>query len=187
MDSRQTLCIPAHSTSFHPCIDLGELGLASAAMPKSLPNHRIIRYNLQFYYRSWDIPNGTYTRNERASCLCPTFRCGSHIHRLLFTSSQQGFLRSYSALSSGFFLPFSMGTRMDASCNTTRLEELLSFLQKEDVHVKNRWRFHKMAVQFARGRIQINQDNEVLWRWNVGELGIRTSMTPPSPYDWEDR
>jgi len=62
---------------------------------------------------------------------------------------------------------------------------LLTFLRKEDSAVKNRWRFHRMSVQCARGRTRPAAETSPAWRWNVGELGLRSSIVPPEAWAWE--
>ncbi|KAJ7230016.1 hypothetical protein GGX14DRAFT_409817 [Mycena pura] len=56
---------------------------------------------------------------------------------------------------------------------------LLTFVRKEDRVIKNRWRFHRMSVQCARGQARPG------WRWRVGELGLRSSIVPPDAWAWE--
>ncbi|GJJ15206.1 hypothetical protein Clacol_009482 [Clathrus columnatus] len=63
---------------------------------------------------------------------------------------------------------------------------LLTFLRKEDVHVRNRWKFHKMAVQFARGAKKMIYGTMVCLRPDVGELGFRPDVKPPRPWFWEE-
>ncbi|KAF7361642.1 hypothetical protein MVEN_00507500 [Mycena venus] len=62
---------------------------------------------------------------------------------------------------------------------------LLTFLRMEERVVKNRWRFHRMAVQCARGRARPATDTEPAWRWSVGELGLPSSVVPPEAWVWE--
>ncbi|EIN08809.1 hypothetical protein PUNSTDRAFT_143517 [Punctularia strigosozonata HHB-11173 SS5] len=62
---------------------------------------------------------------------------------------------------------------------------LLMFLRKEDRHVKNRWRMHRMSLQYARGRARPATESTPAWRWNVGELGIRGCLSPPQRWSWE--
>ena len=61
---------------------------------------------------------------------------------------------------------------------------LLTFLRKEDPHIRNRWRFHRMHVQFARGKKRREQEG-VPWKWCSGELAVLNSLTPPEPWFWE--
>jgi len=56
---------------------------------------------------------------------------------------------------------------------------LLAFLRKEDRVVKNRWRFHRMTLQCARGRSRPG------FKWRVGELGLPSSVVPPEAWAWE--
>jgi hypothetical protein len=62
---------------------------------------------------------------------------------------------------------------------------LLTFLRKQDRVVKNRWRFHRMAVQCARGRARPATETRPAWRWSVGELGLRSGVLPPEALAWE--
>ncbi|KAJ6559804.1 hypothetical protein B0H19DRAFT_1145825, partial [Mycena capillaripes] len=62
---------------------------------------------------------------------------------------------------------------------------LLTFLRNEDRVVRNRWRMHRMSVQFARGRARLATETSPAWRWSVGELGLRSSMSPPEAWAWE--
>lgn len=62
---------------------------------------------------------------------------------------------------------------------------LLKFLRKEDVHVQNRWRMHRMGNQFAKGKGRKNEEGQIIWKWRVGSRGIRTSLKPPEAWDWE--
>ncbi|KAJ7511397.1 hypothetical protein B0H11DRAFT_1954978 [Mycena galericulata] len=62
---------------------------------------------------------------------------------------------------------------------------LLTFLRKEDRFVKNRWRMHRMTVQFARGRARPATETSPAWRWSVGNLGLRSSIVPPEAWAWE--
>ncbi|KAJ7268700.1 hypothetical protein B0H12DRAFT_1096209 [Mycena haematopus] len=64
-------------------------------------------------------------------------------------------------------------------------EYLLTFLRKEERVVKNRWRFHRMAVQYARGRARPATETSPAWRWSVGELGLPSSMVFPEASPWE--
>jgi len=52
----------------------------------------------------------------------------------------------------------------------------------EDPHVKNRFRFHRMHVQFATSS-RCNPDSE--WTWNVGNLDQYSSLSEPDTWDWE--
>jgi hypothetical protein len=62
---------------------------------------------------------------------------------------------------------------------------LLTFLRKEDPHVRNRWRFHRMHVQFAKGKMQRQQEGLLSWKWSSGELAVLNPLTPPQPWSWE--
>lgn len=62
---------------------------------------------------------------------------------------------------------------------------LLTFLRKEDRVVKNRWRMHRMTVQYARGRTRLATETSPAWRWSVGALGLPSSVVPPEAWAWE--
>ncbi|KAJ6499024.1 hypothetical protein C8R45DRAFT_101340 [Mycena sanguinolenta] len=62
---------------------------------------------------------------------------------------------------------------------------VLTFLRKEDRVVKNRWRFHRMTVQYARGRTRPAAEKIPAWRWSVGELGLPSSIVSPETSSWE--
>uniref|UniRef100_A0A0W0FR76 Uncharacterized protein n=1 Tax=Moniliophthora roreri TaxID=221103 RepID=A0A0W0FR76_MONRR len=59
---------------------------------------------------------------------------------------------------------------------------LLTCLRKEDVHVRSRWRLHRMAVQFARG---VDGVYDSSWHWNAGQLGLKPSLEKPEAEEWE--
>ncbi|KAG7093375.1 hypothetical protein E1B28_007055 [Marasmius oreades] len=59
-------------------------------------------------------------------------------------------------------------------------EYLLTCLRKENPHVRNRWRFHRMTIQFARGRT-----GKGTFRWSVGKLGVPSDLDEPKPELWE--
>lgn len=80
---------------------------------------------------------------------------------------------------------FHTGTAFRVGSDADWRAYLLIFLRKEDVHVKNRWRFNKMALQFARGRSEVIDMREYRWRFNVGELGFRADVIPPRRLPWE--
>ncbi|KAJ7041019.1 hypothetical protein C8F04DRAFT_1219614 [Mycena alexandri] len=62
---------------------------------------------------------------------------------------------------------------------------LLTFLRKEYPVVRNRWRLHRMSVQFARGLHSPATGTEAAWRWSVGSLGLRSSVVSPDLWGWE--
>ncbi|KAF9263900.1 hypothetical protein L218DRAFT_926721 [Marasmius fiardii PR-910] len=65
-------------------------------------------------------------------------------------------------------------------------EYLLTCLRKEDLHIRNRWRFHRMTVQFARGRALQNGEGKTTWRWSAGQLGVISGLERPEPRSWEE-
>ncbi|KAK7033590.1 hypothetical protein VNI00_012827 [Paramarasmius palmivorus] len=63
---------------------------------------------------------------------------------------------------------------------------LLAFLRKDNAHVRNRWRFQMMTSNFSRGITRFTRDySTVIWRWNVGRLGVKTSLEAPRAETWE--
>ncbi|KAJ7041022.1 hypothetical protein C8F04DRAFT_187186 [Mycena alexandri] len=62
---------------------------------------------------------------------------------------------------------------------------MLTFMRKEHPAVRNRWRMHRMSVQFARGRTRRVTATEPAWRWSVGSLGLQSSIASPDPWTWE--
>ena len=66
-------------------------------------------------------------------------------------------------------------------CQSDKDCYLLTFLRK---HMKNRWRFHQMHVQFAKGKMQLRAKGVIPWRWSFG-LVVLNSLTPPEPWSWE--
>jgi hypothetical protein len=62
---------------------------------------------------------------------------------------------------------------------------LLTFLRKYDCHIKNRWRFHRMHLQFGKGKMQLPAEGVSPWRWSFGELAVLNSLAPPEPWSWE--
>ncbi|KAK1229029.1 hypothetical protein PQX77_007931 [Marasmius sp. AFHP31] len=64
---------------------------------------------------------------------------------------------------------------------------LLTCVRKEDPHIRNRWRFHKMAVKCARGLAwKMPSDGNGLRRWRAGELGVPSALEKPEPLPWEE-
>ncbi|KAL0581795.1 hypothetical protein V5O48_000274 [Marasmius crinis-equi] len=62
---------------------------------------------------------------------------------------------------------------------------LLKCVRKEEPHVHNRWRFHKMTVQIARGRYQVNAEGETTFTFVAGKLGLPSTGEKPEPAPWE--
>ncbi|KAJ7615230.1 hypothetical protein DFH06DRAFT_1239912 [Mycena polygramma] len=62
---------------------------------------------------------------------------------------------------------------------------MLNFLRKGDRVVKNRWRMHRMSVQFARGRARLPTETTPAWSWSVGSLGLRSGIVSPDAWAWE--
>ncbi|KAJ3542908.1 hypothetical protein NM208_g3852 [Fusarium decemcellulare] len=62
---------------------------------------------------------------------------------------------------------------------------MLTCLNTNTPHVWNRWRFHKMAVQFARGTSRFRNETRPDWYWNAGKLGFKPNMEPPTHEEWE--
>ncbi|KAL7934744.1 amino acid permease domain-containing protein [Trichoderma chlorosporum] len=62
---------------------------------------------------------------------------------------------------------------------------MLTCVKKDLPSIRNRWRFHKMATQFARGTNRYRSKEHPDWFWNAGNLGFRTSLNKPEPNTWE--
>lgn len=56
---------------------------------------------------------------------------------------------------------------------------------EEEPHIKNRYRFHHMLVQHARG-LEDKLENGERWKWwSCGRFGVGTALECPTPYEWE--
>ncbi|GJJ15201.1 hypothetical protein Clacol_009477 [Clathrus columnatus] len=77
--------------------------------------------------------------------------------------------------------PFHNGTVFKVGHNQDWRTYLLIFLRKGDVYVRNRWRFHRMALQFGRGR----STAKLCWRSEVGDVRFRPELKPPKSWFWE--
>ncbi|KAL7781763.1 hypothetical protein V8C37DRAFT_398120 [Trichoderma ceciliae] len=62
---------------------------------------------------------------------------------------------------------------------------MLTCINKDDSNIKNRWRFHRMAIQFARGTDRFRSKEHPDWFWNAGELGFKTDLDKPKLEIWE--
>ncbi|KAL7947621.1 hypothetical protein V8C42DRAFT_290148 [Trichoderma barbatum] len=62
---------------------------------------------------------------------------------------------------------------------------MLTCVKRDIPHVRNRWRFHRMAIQFARGTNRYRSKEHPDWFWNAGNLGFVTSLDKPEPNTWE--
>ncbi|KAM0263914.1 hypothetical protein ACHAQJ_000949 [Trichoderma viride] len=99
----------------------------------------------------------------------------------------------------GWMLPFTPADWSDnswaveilADTSSLRQDEfdwrhyMLTCVRKDDAHIRNRWRFHKMATQFARGTNRYRSEEHPDWFWNAGNLGFKTSLDKPKPEAWE--
>lgn len=99
----------------------------------------------------------------------------------------------------GWMLPFTPADWSDnswaedifADTSSSRQSEIdwrhymLSCVKKTDPNIRNRWRFHKMATQFARGTNRYRSEEHPDWFWNVGSLGFKPSLEKPEPEVWE--
>ncbi|KAJ6474164.1 hypothetical protein C8R45DRAFT_1160359 [Mycena sanguinolenta] len=124
---------------------------------------------------------------ESLLALCPV---DCYLHNRIIGDCQGLFLRL--ATRYGWMLPSTpadwvewrqqsgpkLDLRLDQSFDWRKY--LLSFLRKEDRVVRNRWRFHRIAVQYARG-----QADPAFTRWGAGELGLASSTVSPEAWSWE--
>lgn len=62
---------------------------------------------------------------------------------------------------------------------------MLTCLRKETPYIRNRWRLHRMALQFARGKKKQSTTETGSWHWHAGELGVTTQWDYASKYEWE--
>ncbi|UKZ81540.1 hypothetical protein TrVFT333_009312 [Trichoderma virens FT-333] len=62
---------------------------------------------------------------------------------------------------------------------------MFTCVKKDLPSVRNRWRFHRMAIQFARGTNRYKSKEHPDWFWNAGNLGFITSLDKPEPNAWE--
>ncbi|KAM0517089.1 hypothetical protein ACHAPE_005201 [Trichoderma viride] len=99
----------------------------------------------------------------------------------------------------GWMLPFTPADWNDnswtkdvlADTSSSRQSEIdwrhymLTCVEKTDPHIRNRWRFHKMAIQFARGTNRYRSEEHPDWFWNAGSLGFKPSLDKPEPEIWE--
>lgn len=99
----------------------------------------------------------------------------------------------------GWMLPFTPADWNDnswtkhvlADTSSSRQSEIdwrhymLTCVEKTDPHVRNRWRFHRMATQFARGTNRYRSEEHPDWFWNAGSLGFKPSLEKPEPEIWE--
>lgn len=63
---------------------------------------------------------------------------------------------------------------------------LVSALRFDSRHMRNRFRFHRMHIQFARHVYRTTEDDLEHSSVFGGSLGVRTSLDCPVPYEWED-
>ncbi|KAM0473661.1 hypothetical protein ACHAPX_008066 [Trichoderma viride] len=99
----------------------------------------------------------------------------------------------------GWMLPFTPADWNDnswtkdvlADTSSSRQSEIdwrhymLTCVEKTDPHIRNRWRFHRMAIQFARGTNRYRSEEHPDWFWNAGSLGFKPSLDKPEPEIWE--
>ncbi|EPQ56534.1 hypothetical protein GLOTRDRAFT_128476 [Gloeophyllum trabeum ATCC 11539] len=136
---------------------------------------------------------------EATATLFSLIQVSRYFHSSILARRQDLFLRI--AWESGWMLPASPGDwdlwpngalahpsdarRLCGQPGRDWRKYLLAFLRREDLHVRNRWRLHRMHVQFARGKVKMGQAWERPWKWSVGSLGVRTSLVPPERMPWE--
>ncbi|PTB62717.1 hypothetical protein BBK36DRAFT_1128677, partial [Trichoderma citrinoviride] len=99
----------------------------------------------------------------------------------------------------GWMLPFtpadwsdnSRASEVHADTSPSQLADIdwrqymLTCVKKDLPHVQNRWRFHRMAVQFERGTTRYRTKERPDWSWNAGNLGLIPSLDRPDPHEWE--
>ncbi|GJJ15221.1 hypothetical protein Clacol_009497 [Clathrus columnatus] len=81
--------------------------------------------------------------------------------------------------------PFHNGKELKVKEGQDWRAYLLEFLEQDDDNIGNRWRFHRMAMQFGRGQVEIKDGKERRWRFPVGELAFRPDGKEPEPWFWE--
>ncbi|GJJ15220.1 hypothetical protein Clacol_009496 [Clathrus columnatus] len=84
---------------------------------------------------------------------------------------------------------FHNGSVLEAKDNQDWRAYLLVFLRKKNVHVKSRWRLHRMVIQFGRGRSEVKDDDGKTYRWRfpVGELAFRADVKPKEVWEFGRR
>ncbi|RFU35783.1 hypothetical protein B7463_g584, partial [Scytalidium lignicola] len=59
---------------------------------------------------------------------------------------------------------------------------IITCLRRATPHLRNRWRFNRMALQFARGKVSKADPS---WFWKAGKLGLTFRLEKPEPEAWE--
>ncbi|KAM0549502.1 hypothetical protein ACHAPJ_009318 [Fusarium lateritium] len=99
----------------------------------------------------------------------------------------------------GWMLPFSPADWSDSEWPDTVLEEraisrgsgidwrgyMLKCVNKPTPHIRNRWRLHKMAVQFARGANGHRFEETPSCIWNAGSLAFKPDLQKSEAQGWE--
>ncbi|KAF4956393.1 hypothetical protein FSARC_11595 [Fusarium sarcochroum] len=99
----------------------------------------------------------------------------------------------------GWMLPFCPADWSDSEWPDTILEDrtvlrgsnidwrgyMLKCVNKMTPHIRNRWRLHKMAVQFARGTNAHKSEENPNWFWNAGRLAFKPDLQKPDAQGWE--
>ncbi|KAJ4256883.1 hypothetical protein NW762_008979 [Fusarium torreyae] len=99
----------------------------------------------------------------------------------------------------GWMLPFSSADWADSEWPDTVLEDraisrgsnidwrgyMLRCVNKPTPHLRNRWRLHKMAVQFARGGNGHRFEKDRTCFWNAGSLALKPDLQKPEAQGWE--
>ena len=62
---------------------------------------------------------------------------------------------------------------------------LIIYLRQDEAHARNRYRFHRMHMQFARGKKDHLEDGTERTWYICGKAGLATALECPEPYEWE--
>ncbi|KAF4345640.1 hypothetical protein FBEOM_405 [Fusarium beomiforme] len=99
----------------------------------------------------------------------------------------------------GWMLPFSPADWSDSEWPDAVLEDtalmrgsnidwrtyMLNCIRKTTPNLRNRWRLHKMAVQFARGSNGHRFEKNSNCVWNAGSLGFKSDLQKSDASGWE--
>ncbi|KAF7290355.1 hypothetical protein HMN09_01293500 [Mycena chlorophos] len=141
---------------------------------------------------SWLVGNDEYPLPDLSiHSVLAFYRVNRYLHDTIAIAHQNVFLRL--AAQFGWMLPNTPGDWRD--WERTELESarhdrdwrafLIACLRKEDPAVKNRWRMHRMTVQFAHGRSRPKTATAAEWRWRVGKVKVPSALVAPEPFEWE--
>ena len=155
------------------------IALDAAILGCGRPSERIIRilYQLKDRY-TFDPPSLT----TAAKFLFSLAQVDRWFHRAIIWERQGLFLQLASSWPAELtLLPSALTQPFDWR------ECLLKFIRTDDPHVLNRWRFHKMAVQIARGYTWRICGGNSFCTWSAGELTVPCSLERSGPMHWEER